>query len=297
MQRRIAQRNALFRKVATPHKLVRQLGPSCEVHAYFHYIFTDRKRLYRYLTMDGWNLMLDQMLKHRDQLCINMADKLHEFFHDVEWKKELIYFIDGSAKKVYEMYPMLGDKNGVINMYYFNGKEGEELYLEMFKRLRLSAVFQDNSILGIRNKYEQMGAAALNETKDRTGIFDDGDIFRVEQEMGKDFEDAVQGHATTYTRGHIIDSNGTVMKLPTDHVDSVDTVISCTRYYCEPLIEIEETPTEIKFMDDIYDNMVNALNNEEFTPGLVERIVTGEMDRVKSRVTEDMKPIPMQSLE
>lgn len=301
MNRHVAQRNVLYNKVVTPHKLVRQLGPSCEVHAYFHYIFTDPKRLYRYLKMDGWNMMLDQMLKYKEQSCIDMTENLDQFFHDVEWKKDLIYFIDGSALKVYQMYPKLGDKSGVINTLYFNGKESEDLYRKFFQRLRekTNTVFQDNYILSIQNEYEQMGVAVLNETKDRIGIFDGGKFEQVKGDMEREgfiFDGTVKGHSTTYTRGRIIDSNGVVIKIPTNLVYSIDTVIECTRNYCEPLIEIEETPPEMEFMDHIYDNMVNALSEGEFTPGLVKKIITDEMDRVKSRVTEDMEPIPMQPL-
>lgn len=300
MNRHVAQRNVLYNKVVTPDKLVRQLGPSCEVHAYFHYIFTDPNKLYRYLTMDGWNKMLDQMLKYEEQSCIDLTDNLDYFFHDVKWEKESIYSIDNRALKVFDMYPMLGDKSGVINMFYFNGKEGQDVYLEFFRRLRKGSVFQNNSILDIRGIYEQMGVAALNATKDKKVIFDESYMDRVEEEMkkeGYEFDDAIQGHSTTFTRGYIIDSNGVVFKVPTDLVYSSDTVISCYRVHCQPLKEIDETPPEMEFMDRIYENMVRALSNEVFTKGMVRDIITGEMDRVKSRVSEDTEPIPMQPLE
>jgi len=281
---------------------VEQLGPSCEVHAYFHYIFTDEKRLYRYLKMDGWNRMVDQMLKDEEQTCIDITKNLDQFFHDVEWKDDLIYVIDKRMLKVYQMYPLLGKKSGVINMYYFNGKEGEDVYLKLFRRARKAKIFEDPSILEINNRWEQLGAASLNAIEGKRDIFNEEYMDQLEKKMeeeeGYDFGDALRGHSTTYTREHIIDSNGVVIKVPTNLVYSFDTVISCIRWYCEPLIEIKETPPEMKFMDRIYDNMVKALSEGEFTPGLVKEIITtGEMDRVKSRVTEDTEPIPMQPLE
>lgn len=317
MRRHVIQRKTLqgYTSIQTPDKMVKQLGPTCQVHAYFHYIFTHPDRLYRYLTMEGWNRMVAEMMKDEEQNCLPMRGEEQEFFKDnVEWRYTRPYFIDERGLNGYDMYNLITKegKDGVLHTFYVSSEWNEKVYQEIFRSARRKFSFKNNLLLHVQNKFEQIGLGALNEVGKFTKRYGYPltnserqaaikDAAEREDEHGKKYvidEPGYIGHTTAFTRGQIIDSNGDASSYPrVDFFYLKLLVLECERSYCtiKPGTEIDETPDEMKFMDRIYDKMVGA---ENFTRGLTRRIIESESPKKeRSRITEDMETIPMQSFE
>lgn len=276
-------------------RLAQQYGPSCQINALFHYIFSSKKKLYRFITNEGWYKIATELMKPVDLtqelVVVNLITESKDWFTpEMEFKNKILYDLLRSDRetKYSDLYEILkGEPDGMVAANYI--KTGEEKKVaEEYYNVEFFKFFEEEGGDLAETDFEKI-------KKVYRWFFKLDDTSPLKSRIFRLFS----GHRTTWTNNQMIDSNGYVGSVAPDFSYRDNIILMCQLFYCDMTDdELEKVPVnpELGFLDDVWDGMQRALETKTFKKSIQEKLITPYLQsphyKKMSRIM-GLEPIPM----
>lgn len=278
-------------------RLSQQFGPSCQINALFHYLFTGQKKLYRYLTNEGWYKLATELMKPLDQtqelIQVNLKSEPEEYFlPQIKFKTQHIYSIIDATElsQGSDVYKFLkGKPDCLVGSSYVSEDKNQRFRAMYFKFEEfVERDIANNDVP--RNDFEMIKKVYKF-------------LFEVRDESMEDqVLELISGHSTAWVNDKMIDSNGYMGDVAPDFSYMDNPLLHCSIDYCdmsdEDLAKVPVNP-ELDFLDEVWNGMQRAMETGTFDFGIHEKFITPYFQKPHfkkmSRIM-GLEPMAMQTL-